>query len=253
MISFTEAQLMGWLTPIFWPFLRVLALLSVVPVLSQRAIPTRVRIALAFLVALAAAPMLATSPGPSLNSPLALGAVVQQVVVGLVIGFAVRIVFAAVELAGELVGLQMGLGFAAFFDPASGGQSNAVTRFFSVNTSLLFIVMNGHLLVLAAVVRSLEVFPVSGDPLDIVRTVQGHFWGAEVFRMGLWIALPMIAMLTFANIVLGVISRVAPQMNVFAVGFPVTLSIGLVGLLLTLPLMEHPLTHTLERMLSFLG
>lgn len=253
MVTFTEAQVMAWITPVFWPFIRVLAMLSVVPVLSNRALPLRVRIALSFLIALVVGPWMADNPGPSLNSPLAFGAVAEQVAIGVVIGFAVRIVFAAVEMAGELVGLQMGLGFAAFFDPGIGGQSNAVSRFFNTNTSLVFLAMNGHLLVIAAVIRSLEVFPVTGQPLSFIAAVQGQFWGVEVFRLGLWIALPMIAMLTFVNIVLGVISRVAPQMNVFAIGFPITLAMGLIGLFLTLPLMEKPLISTLERMLGFLG
>ena len=114
----------------------------------------------------------------------------------------------------------------------------------------LFIVINGHLLLIAAVVQSFHVFPVGPEPLAFLRTLQPQAWGAEIFSLGLWIALPMIAMLTFVNLVLGVVSRVAQQMNVFAIGFPITLSVGLLGVLLTLPMMSAPFTMAIERMLE---
>src|SRR6185312_15639707 len=123
-------------------------------------------------------------------------------------GFAVRVVFAAVEFAGEVIGLQMGLNFAGFFNPMTGGQANAVSRFFSVAIGWLFIVINGHLLLIAAVVESFRAFPVSAEPFGFLRAVQPWVWGAEVFQLGLWIALPMVAMLLFVNLVLGIISRV---------------------------------------------
>ena len=129
MITFTEAQLVAWLSPILWPFLRTLALFTTAPIFSTRAIPVRARIGLAFLISVAAQPSLSGMPVVSINGPEAFGAVVQQVGVGMAIGFAARLVFAAVELAGELVGLQMGLNFAAFFDPMSNAQVSAVSRF----------------------------------------------------------------------------------------------------------------------------
>jgi flagellar biosynthetic protein FliR len=114
-ITFSEAQLVAWISPFLWPFLRVLALFTSAPIFSMRVIPMRARIALSFLIAVAAQPSLMGQPVIGINSPEALGAVVQQVGIGLMIGFAVRLVFAAVELGGELVGLQMGLNFASFW------------------------------------------------------------------------------------------------------------------------------------------
>ena len=251
MLTFTDAQVLAWVTPLLWPFLRTLALLGAMPVLGQRPVPVRVRVALAFLVALAAQ---ATLPAPAvaipLDSPAMYGAVLQQLVVGLSLGFAVRIVFAAVEFAGELIGLQMGLNFAAFFDPMSGGQATAVARFFGTSVAFLFIVVNGHLLVIGAVAQSFHAFPVGGEPFAFLRQAQPQAWGAEVFRLGLWIALPLVAMLLFVNLVLGVISRVAQQMNIYAIGFPMTIGVGLIGTLLTLPLLQQPFTMARERMLE---
>lgn len=251
MLTFDEAQLLDWVTPLLWPFLRVLALFATLPVFGQRVVPMRVRVGLAFFVALASQATLAGQPKIDLNGSQMLGAVMQQVLIGMSLGFAVRIVFAAIELAGELIGLQMGLNYAGFFDPATGGQVTALSRFFGTMVSFLFIVINGHLAIIAAVVQSFRTFPVGAEPFAFVRAVRPELWGAEIFRLGLWIALPMIAMLLFVNIVLGVVSRVAQQMNIFSIGFPITLGVGLVGTLLSLPLMQQPFTMAIERMLGY--
>jgi flagellar biosynthetic protein FliR len=246
-ITFSEAQIMAWLSPVLWPFLRVLALFSVAPVFSMRAIPLRVKIGLSLLVAVCAQAVLADQPVISVNGREALGAVAQQVAVGMAIGFAVRVVFAAVELGGEIVGLQMGLNFASFFDPASGGQISAVGRFFSNMAMLLFVVINGHLVVLMAVVKSFERFPADGNFLQALAQMRLYELGASLFASAFWIALPMVALLMFVNLTLGIISRVAPQMNIYAVGFPVTLTVGLAGIAATLPMLEQPMLALLQQ------
>ena len=250
MLTFSEAQIWEWISPLLWPFLRVLALFGAMPVFGQRTVPMRVRVALSFLIALAAQASLPPMPVVPLDSPLALMLVVQQVLIGLSLAFAVRIVFAAVEFAGEMGGLQMGFNFAGFFDPATGGQATALSRFFGVMVSWLFIVINGHLLLIAAVVQSFKAFPVGPEPFEFLRATRPELWGSEIFSLGLWIALPLIAMMLFTNLVLGVIARVAQQMNIFAIGFPITMTVGMVGVLLTLPLLQMPFTMALERMLG---
>lgn len=250
MISISEAQLLGWITPWLWAFLRTLALFTAMPVLGVRSVPTRVRIGLAFLVALAAQGSLPPVAPVALDSPLAFTLVVQQVLIGLSLGFAVRVLFAAVELGGELVGLQMGLNFAGFFDPMTAGQGTATARFLGTTVSWLFIVINGHLVVIAALIDSFKAFPVGPEPFAFLRHTLPHRWAAEIFATGLWIAVPLLSMLLFVNIVLGVIARVAPQINVFAIGFPVTMGVGLVGLFLTLPMMEQPFLLAMDRVLA---
>lgn len=250
MIEITEAQLLAWITPLLWPFLRTLAMFSSLPVLGTRTVPTRVRIALAALVALAAQASLPPIPVVPLDSPAAFALVAQQVVIGLSIGFAVRVVFAAIEFAGEFVGLQMGLNFAGFFDPVSASAGTATGRFYGTMIAFLFVVINGHLLVLAALLQSFAAFPAGPEPFAFLRQTMPHQWGAEIFQTGLWIALPMIAMLLFTNLVLGMISRVASQINIFAIGFPVTLGVGLIGMLVSLPLLQAPFMMALERLLE---
>lgn len=253
MISISEAQLVAWISPIFWPFLRVLAVFTTAPVFSSRAFPTRAKIALAFFVALATQASLPDMPVIGFNDPQAMGAVVQQVGIGLAIGFVVRLVFSAVELAGEVVGFQMGLNFAAFFDPTLNAQSSAVARFFGQMTALLFVVMNGHLMVLAAIIQSFRSFPVDQNFLEALGRMKLYQLGSDLFASALWIALPMVGMLMFANLALGIISRVAPQMNIFAIGFPITLVVGLVGIAVTLPMLDQPFIALMGRAIEIFG
>ncbi len=250
MIGFNEAQILQWVVPLLWPLLRLLGLFTAAPVLSMRAIPARVRVGLAVLVAVCAQPVLPAMPVVPLDSVTALAMVAQQVVIGLSIGFAARVVFSAIEFAGEIIGLQMGLNFAAFFDPTSGGQATATARFFNTMAAWLFVIANGHLLLTGVVVASFERFPVSDQPLDLLVQLQPQVWGAELFRLGLWLALPTVAMLTFVNLVLGLISRVAQQLQIFSIGFAVTVSVGLFGLMLTLPMLQMPMMLIIERLLS---
>jgi flagellar biosynthetic protein FliR len=246
-ITLSEAQLTAWLSPMIWPFLRTLAVFTSAPVFSSRAFPVRARIALAFFVALAAQPTLGGEPVISITGPGAMGAVIQQIGVGLAIGFAIRVVFAAVELAGEVVGFQMGLNFASFFDPSFNTQSSAVARFFGQMATFMFIVMNGHLLVLMAVIKSFNAFPVDQNFLEALKQMKVLDLGADVFASGLWISLPMVGMLMFANLALGIVSRVAPQMNIYAIGFPITLTVGLIGMAATLPMLDQPFMVLMDR------
>lgn len=250
MLTFTDTQVLAWVTPLLWPFLRVLALFGALPIFAQRGVPMRLRVALAFLIALCAQASLPVMPLIPLDSAAALLCVVQQLLIGLSLGFAVRLVFSAIELAGEIIGLQMGLNFAGFFNPMTGGEATATSRFFGIAVSWLFIVMGGHLLLIAAVVQSFQAFPAGPEPFAFLRVVQPQVWGAEVFRLGLWIALPMVAMLLFVNLVLGIIARVAPQISIFSIGFAITVPVGLIGMLMTLPMMQVPFTMALERMLQ---
>lgn len=250
MITFTEAQIVAWLSPIIWPFLRVLAVFSSAPVFSSKSFPLRARIALAFFIAFAAQPSLQGQAMVSITSADAFGTVAQQVGIGLAIGFTVRLVLAAVQMAGEVIGFQMGLGFASFFDPTLNSQSSAVARFYGQMATFLFIVMNGHLILIMAVVKSFDAFPVDQNFLEALKTMKLYELGADVFATGLWIALPVIGMLMFANLALGIVSRVAPQMNVFAIGFPITLTVGLIGITATLPMMDQPMLALMGRMID---
>ena len=162
-----------------------------------------------------------------------------------------EVALAAVEIAGEAVGLQMGLSFAGFFDPDSG-QINAVSRLLNTLSLAAFVAINGPLLLLAAAVRSFEVIPPATALTDWLVRVDPAGLGASLFGLGLTIALPFMALLLFTNLMLGIVSRVAPQLNIFAIGFPVTIGAGLALLALGLPLLQGPFESIFERVFSTL-
>jgi flagellar biosynthetic protein FliR len=147
----------------------------------------------------------------------------------------------------------MGLNFASFFDLTLNTQSSAVAQFFGQLTSLLFVVLNGHLMVLMAVNRSFKSFPIEENFLEALGKMNIYKLGTDLFASALWIALPMIGVLLFTNFALGIISRIAPQMNIFSIGFPITLAVGLVGIAFTLPMLDQPFIALMARVIEIFG
>jgi len=223
-----------WMHAFLWPLFRLLGLASTAPLLGESAIPKRVKVGLAAVMAAALAPALAPLPDVPAASWQGLWIAAQQVFIGIAMGLTMRIVFAAVQAAGELTGLQMGLSFASFFDPSSGGNTAVLARLFNVVAMLLFLAVNGHLLMLQGLLHSFEVLPI-GAPLyadgwGVLLEFSGRILGA-----GLLLALPLIVMLLAINLALGILNRTAQQLSVFAVGFPISLSVGLLLLSVVLP------------------
>jgi len=235
MISFTMDQLNGWIGQFLWPFMRLTGLILVAPVFSHGAVPNLVKIGLAFLLTIAVAPAIGNIPHIDINSWEALLVAVEQTVIGLAMGFVMQIIFTAVETGGEFIGLQMGLSFAQIFDPANGANTAVLSQFLSIITTMLFLVFDGHLLILSALVHSFEVLPIGLGALD--RDGWGVIiqWGAGIFSYGLLLSLPLICALLVMNLAMGILNRAAPQLTVFSVGFPVTLISGLLLLTSVLP------------------
>jgi flagellar biosynthesis protein FliR len=233
MIEITSAQLHAWAGALLFPFIRVMATILSAPILGHASIPMRMRVGLALILTFAAASFAPVSV--PLDSPHALAYALRETLIGASLGLLLRLVFAAAELAGDAIGLQMGLGFAFFVDPQNTTQSPLVGSLFSTLTALLFLALDIHLLVIGGLMESFRVLPVdaplsSGLGLNAVTAA-----GAEMFRLALSIALPALAALLLANLALGVLARAAPQLNLFAVGFPATLIIGALVLGPTLP------------------
>ena len=246
MISLTDAQLNAWLIHFIWPLTRILGLLMVAPIFGHRAVPGRVKIGLGIFIALIVAPTLPPMPDVALGSWHGLHILVQQMLIGVAIGFVMRVVFAAVEAAGEIVGLQMGLGFATFFDPQSAGQTLVLARFFNMLAALVFLAVNAHLLLIGVLVESFQSLPISTQPLSAAGFYNVASFGSTVFVMGLQLALPLIAILLMTNLALGILTRSAPQLNIFAIGFPITLGVGLIMLNLTLPYFAPQLENMIQ-------
>jgi len=247
MLSVTSAQLDAWLAAFFYPLARVLALLASSPVLNNVAVPRRVRLLIGLAVTVGLAPALPPLPAVAPGSGLGLAVLAQQVLIGLAMGFTLRIVFSAIDLAGELVGLQMGLSFAVFYDPQNAAQTAVVAEFLGLLAALVFLSVNGHLMILAVLAQSFTLLPIGADPFAAAGFATLARWGATLFSAGILLALPMIAALLITNIALGVLTRAAPTLNLFAVGFPVTLLVGFSVLLLSLSYMAPALQSLFER------
>lgn len=244
MISITSAQLNALLTAFIWPLARILALIMSAPVFSNPGMPLRVRVGLAIMITLIVAPTLGSPPAIDPGSLAGLFILAQQIVIGLALGFAIRLVFVAVEMAGELTGLQMGLGFAVFFDPQHAGQTPVVGQFLGLVATLAFLAVDGHLQMIYFLSLSFSTLPIGTASLEAPTFIMLTHWGTEIFRSGVLLAMPILAALLIANLALGILTRAAPQLNLFAVGFPLTLGLGLLMLSLTLPF----LTPALERL-----
>ena len=205
-------------------------------------------ISLALVPALPALPLISPGSGEGM---LILG---QQMLIGMAMGFAMRLTVAAVDYAGEVIGLQMGLGFATFYDPNNTSQTPVVSEFLSLLGLLVLFSINGHLMIMATLAHSFTVLPIVGTSLAAGTWSNFAHAGAVIFSSGLILALPVIAALLITNVALGVLTRAAPQLNLFAVGFPITLIAGFVMLILSLSYLAGPLTELFEHGLnSMLG
>lgn len=232
-MEFSVTDIMRLLTSLMWPLLRVGSFLLASPVLGAKSISVRTRVILALAIAWILAPII---PAPEINPLSATGLVIslQQIALGVGMGFIFHMAFATVVIAGQSIAMAMGLGFASAIDPQNGVQVPVVSQFYMILATLIFLALDGHLMLIQTIHHSFELLPVGAPwprelPWKIVQ------WGSFMFASGLMIALPALASLLLVNLAFGVITRSAPQLNIFAVGFPITLLTGFALILLSLP------------------
>jgi flagellar biosynthetic protein FliR len=253
MISITAEQLQTWLTQLFWPFVRIGACFMVAPAFAAVAVPPRMRIVLAGAVALLIAPLV---PAPAGITPFSLaGAVVtaQQVLIGVALGFALQLIFDAVTLGGQLLANSMGLSFALNVDPVRGTGTPAVGQIYSILIMLTFLALDGHLRIIEALVDGFRALPVGTSGLGAEGLWRLADWGSELFRGALAVALPGVTALLIVNLAFGVVSRAAPSLNLFAVGFPVSLVCGLVIVFAGLPALQTSFIRLLQEAFALLA
>lgn len=243
MLTLSSTDLDALLALFLFPFVRILAWLSFDPLMGNKAAPATARVGLAFVLTVAIAPVVPAPPAVSLVSADGMLILLQQIAIGAALGFALRIVFAVVEYAGQLMALQMGLSFATLFDPINGAQTPVLAQFLVLTTALLLFAFNGHHLVIAALAQTFHDIPV-GASLSAQGFAALVHWGGTLFSAGLHIALPVTAALLATNLAIGMMTRAAPQLNIFAIGFPLTLGGGFFVLYLTLTY----LPATIERL-----
>lgn len=174
----------------------------------------------------------------------------QQLIIGLAMGFIVRLIFAGVEMAGEVAGLTMGLGFASFYDPQTRGRSSAISQFLVIITTLIFLALNVHLAMFEALINSFKSIPITST-LQMGFSVKTlAIWGEEIFKIALILSLPIVAALLITNIALGILTRAAPQLNIFGIGFPITIGVGFLMLSMIQPYLLLPLENLFQHALD---
>lgn len=225
--SVTSDQLSVWMVAFLWPFVRMLALIGTAPVFSEAAVPRSAKVGLAALLSIVITPALGAMPSVPLVSAGGAWILIQQVLIGAAMGFSMRMVFAIVQAAGEYAGLQMGLSFASFFDPTSGGNTMVLARLLNVMAMLIFLAIDGHLMLITTLVESFHTLPIADAPLAAGGWLLLVAAGSQIVSGGLMLALPLIAALLTLNLALGIMNRVSPQFSIFAVGFPITLLAGM--------------------------
>lgn len=227
-MEISDAQIASWVSHFLWPFFRVGAFLMIVPVLGAQVVPTRIRTGLALLITLALSPVLPPMPVIEVLGLESLVIIAQQILIGVTLGFVVLTILQVFILAGQTISMQMGLGFASMVDPANGISVAVLSQWYQVLVTLVFLAINGHLVVVEVLADSFTIMPVGPTSFT-----QGSFlavaeFGAWLFKASLMLALPAISALLLVNLSFGVMTRAAPQLNVFVLGFPITMLAGLV-------------------------
>lgn len=250
MFSVESAQIDAWIVAFVFPLARILAFIASAPLWSNAGIPRQTRLILGIAITVALAPALPAMPAVAPASLGGLWIMFQQMLIGIGMGFAARIVFTAFDLAGEFIGFQMGLGFATFYDPLSASQTPVIAEFVNLVALLLLLSMNGHLLYFATLAQSFSAIPVSAIPLGNGSWLNLVELGGKIFSAGLLLALPIVVALMITNIALAVLTRAAPQLNIFALGFPLTLIGGFVALAISLNYLAGPIQGIFELAMS---
>ena len=217
------------------PFLRLSAMMAVAPVFSAAGFNARTRALFAVLIAALVAPSIPTPQVDSLFSAEGVLMAIREIGVGVILGFVVQLAFGAAVFAGQAISMTMGLGFAMAVDPQNGVQVPVLSQLYVILATLLFLALDGHLLLIAAVVESYQLIPIgfAGIPVSSLSSVVAL--GTMVFAGGILLALPALTALLMINVAFGIVTRTAPQLNIFAVGFPVTILAGLLIMFIVMP------------------
>jgi len=232
----TGAELTALVGSYMWPLFRIAGLVMSAPLFGSKPVPARLRLGLALSIAIAVVPIVSPSvPSVDVMSPTGILIVIQQILIGVLMGFSLQLVISAVITAGQVVALQMGLGFSLMVDPQNGAQAPVLSQLYVLMVLLVFLGLDGHLVMIEILTDSFRFMPISDKGLVPDDFWQVVSWGSMIFSGAIGIALPAIASLLVVNMAFGIMTRAAPQLNIFAIGFPITMMIGFAVIFLTLP------------------
>lgn len=252
MIQITTGQLESWLALYLWPFIRIGACFMTAPIFGAQFVPPRVRLLLAGAITLIVAPLLPPSTVEPFSGP-GFVVTVHQVVIGLAIGFTLQLLFDSLAMGGQLLSNSMGLGFAFNVDPLRGASTPVIGTLYMLLVTLTFLALNGHLLLIETLVHGFTTLPIGTTGFSSTSMWMMASWGSELFAGSLMVALPGMAALLVVNLAFGVMSRAAPSLNLFAIGFPITLIFGIIIIYAGLPTVQSTFVGSLERAFELIG
>jgi flagellar biosynthesis protein FliR len=250
-MTITTGQLEAWLAAWLWPFLRIGACLMVAPIFGAQFVPARFRIILAGAITLIVAPLLPPQPDVSPFSGPGVVIMLQQLIIGISVGFVLQIVFDSLAMGGQLLANTMGLSFAFNVDPLRGTGTPVLGQFYTLIATLTFLALNGHIAIIEAMVDGFGTMPVGTTGLGTEGFGQIVLFGGQLFKGALMVALPGLTALLIVNLAFGVVSRAAPSLNLFAIGFPVTLIGGLLIVLAGLPTVQSAFVSLMREAMDF--
>ena len=217
-----------------WPLFRISAVVMTAPVFGAKTVPSRVKLMVSLALTIVIVPMLPNMPEVDVFSLQGLYVTANQILIGIAIGFTTQLVFSAIIMAGQIIAMQMGLGFSIMVDPQNGMQAPVLSQFYIIYVLLVYLSLNGHLVLIQIVMDGFETLPIAVTGLSADSIWQIMTWGRYIFSGAIGIAIPAIASLLVVNLSFGIMTRAAPQLNIFAIGFPVTLMLGFALVLLTM-------------------
>tara|TARA_R110001583_G_scaffold2296_2_gene16920 strand:+ start:1621 stop:2403 length:783 start_codon:yes stop_codon:yes gene_type:complete len=232
-MEFTESVVNQYLADFILPFTRIAALVMMMIGFGARTIPTRIKLFLCVTLTLAVMPAIPPTKIEQLLSFTTFLMIGQQTLIGISLGFVTVMVVNTFTLAGQIIAMQSGLGFASLVDPASGMNVPAVGQFFLILSTLLFWTMDGHLAYLQFIVASFDTMPIGNEHFASIKYKEIVLWGGWMFATALSLALAPLTAMLLINFSFGVMTRAAPQLNIFAIGFPITMMAGLLIMWLT--------------------
>ena len=229
---FTFAEITGWLGHYLWPLFRITALLMIMPMLSSQVVIPRIRLLLAMAITLVVAPLLPDAPAVNPLSGTALLLLMQQLAIGFMMGLVLHIYFAIFTTAGQIISMQMGLGMAVMYDPLNGTQIPVISQVFQLLSFLMFLAVDGHLVVISILIESFSTLPIAPFTMSHIQLSALPPMVGWLFASALLVVLPGVLSLLVVSFTFGVMNRSAPQFNIFSVGFPLTMLAGMAILLL---------------------
>lgn len=250
-MQFTSAELTGVIGSYIWPFFRIAALVMAAPIFSSNFVSVRSRLLIALALSIVIVPTIPNAaPAVEPLSGAGLLIIVHQILIGACMGFMLQLLINAFIVAGQMIAMQMGLGFASMVDPQNGVTVPVISQFYLIFVTLTFISLDGHLILIQVLSESFVSLPIlpTGLPINSFRDIVAQ--ASWMYAAGVIIALPAIGSLMMVNLSFGILSRAAPQISPFSIGFPMSIILGFAIILVTLPNVSSHLVTMSDHLLQ---